>query len=493
MAHDRHAGPRRLELHPCARGRRATARSGSPARRAGSCGCEGTRRAWCPGARPSPSSATAQGLPAPASRRDRGERRDDLGGDGRGRRAARGRALPGAGRRARGQAPVGDLRDRGRPGHKRIAAGGESGLFLLEGTRWSRRSTSARAFVGSVNSLLQTKDAAGLRTLWVGTYGSGVVRIRQGRVDRFGPAEGLASRLVTSLALTRRGPGGEQLWAGTRDAGIFRAERRALQAGSARPVDLGGVLAARRRRGGPRGALGRNANGRAAAARAGSWLTLDRSSGLPADQVLGLLETTDPAGQPVYWVGTADGLAVIRGGHLSVEGAAQGLPGRRCSRSPSCASADALPRCGRRSSGLGLVKRVGERWVRVDTRPAFTADHGAWLLPRRRRETARPSAVPTRSTGSPAASFVSSSPSTWSPAGRTGGRGSAAAQLRAAAGRPPAADPGAPGSLSPPPSSASTSAMDGPRGRSEALAGRGGRGRRRACPPRAARLPARAG
>ena len=30
--------------------------------------------------------------------------------------------------------------------------------------------------------------------------------------------------------------------------------------------------------------------------------------------------------------------------------------------------------------GLGLVRRVGERWVRVDARPAFNADHGAGLL-----------------------------------------------------------------------------------------------------------------
>ena len=59
---------------------------------------------------------TAQGLPAErVPQRDRGERRHDLGRhDGRRRGAPRGRALRDRERRARGPAPVGDRRDRGR-------------------------------------------------------------------------------------------------------------------------------------------------------------------------------------------------------------------------------------------------------------------------------------------------------------------------------------------------------------------------------------------
>ena len=264
-------------------------------------------------------------------------------------------------------------------GRKRIAVGGESGLFLLEGTRFAPLDLGP-AFVGSVNSLLQTKDAAGLPTLWVGTYGSGVVRIRQGRPDRFGPAEGLASRLVTSLAVTRRGPGGEELWAGTRDEGLFQLAGERFKA-----VPIGpSISEVYSLRGGGEDDPGALWVGTRTAGllrlEPGSWLTLDRSSGLPADQVLGLLETKDAAGMPVYWVGTANGLAVIRGGHVSVEGAAQGLPG------PQVLALAELRERGRPSEiwasivGLGLVKRVGERWVPVNARPAFNADHGAWLL-----------------------------------------------------------------------------------------------------------------
>ena len=266
-------------------------------------------------------------------------------------------------------------------GRLRMVAGGESGLWMLEGTRWAPIDLGPRALVGSVNSLLQTKGRDGVRTLWVGTYGSGVLRLRRGRVDRFGSEEGLSSRLITWLAVTRRAPVGEVLWVATRDGGLFRLEGERF-----RSVPLGpSISEVYSVRGGGEEDPGALWVGTRTAGllrlEAGAWLALDRSSGLPADQVLGLLETKDAAGQPVYWVGTADGLAVIRGGHVSVEGAAQGLPG------PQVQSLAELRERGRPSEiwasvvGLGLVKRIGERWAPIDTRPAFTADHGTWLLP----------------------------------------------------------------------------------------------------------------
>jgi diguanylate cyclase (GGDEF)-like protein len=265
-------------------------------------------------------------------------------------------------------------------GRKRVVAGGEAGLFVLEGRRWSPVDLGPRALAGAVNSLLQTRDASGALTLWVGTYGSGVLRVRGDQVDEFGPADGLASRLVTTLAVTRRGSGEDEIWAGTRDAGLFRLAGERFKA-----VPLGASISEVYwlRAGGDDdpGALwvGTRTAG-LLRLEAGSWLALDRSSGLPTDQVLGLLETKDSAGQPVHWVGTANGLAVIRGSRLSVEGAGEGLPG------PQVLALAELRERGRPGElwasvvGLGLVRRVGSRWVRVDARPAFNADHGAWLL-----------------------------------------------------------------------------------------------------------------
>lgn len=265
-------------------------------------------------------------------------------------------------------------------GQKRLMAGGEGGLYVLEGRRWSKVDLGRQTLSGSVNSLLQTRDAAGVRSLWVGTYGSGVLRVRGGRVDAFGPEEGLQSRLVTTLAAARRGAGEAEIWAGTRDAGLFR-----LAGGRFKPVPLGPsisevywLFAAGEA---DPGALwvGTRAAG-LLRLEAGSWLALDRSSGLPADQVLGLLETKDRDGRPVHWVGTANGLAVIRGSRISVEGAAEGLPGPQVLALAELREQGRPPEIWASIVGLGLVRRVGQRWERVDAWPAFNADHGAWLL-----------------------------------------------------------------------------------------------------------------
>ena len=200
------------------------------------------------------------------------------------------------------------------------------------------------------------------------------------RVERFGPAQGLASRLVTNLALTRTRNGAQQLWTSTRDGGLFRLEGDRFVS-----VPLGASITEiySLRAGGEDdpGALwvGTRTSGLLRLEGA-SWVALDRSSGLPTDQVLGFLETRDADDRPVYWIGTANGLAVIRADRLTIEGAAQGLPG------PQVLALAELRERGRPGEiwasivGLGLVRRVGERWERVDARPAFNADFGAWLL-----------------------------------------------------------------------------------------------------------------
>jgi len=265
-------------------------------------------------------------------------------------------------------------------GRDRLLAGGEGGLAVLRGERWVPVDLGPKARVGSVNSLLQTRDASGMRTLWIGSYGGGVLRVRGARVERFGPDEGLASRLVTSLAITRDAAGGEQIWAATRDAGLYRMEGGRFSA-----VPLGAAVSEIYwlQQGGEDdpGALwvGTRTAG-LLRLEAGSWLAFDHSSGLPTDQVLGLLETKDARGQPVYWVGTSSGLAVVRGTTITLEGAAQGLPGPQVMALAELVGRDTPPQVWASVLGLGLVRRTGERWQRVDAGPSFDADHGVWLL-----------------------------------------------------------------------------------------------------------------
>jgi len=270
-------------------------------------------------------------------------------------------------------------------GRRQIVAGGEDGLVALEGGRWSRVELGLGETIGSVNSLLQTKDSAGARTLWVGSYGGGVLRVHGGRVDRFGPAEGLASRLVTMLGLTRGSAREPQVWAATRDAGLFRLGRGDHFAAVPLGASVSEVYFLRGGGDDDPGALwvGTRTAG-LLRLEAGSWLALDSASGLPTDQVLGLLETRDASGREVFWVGTANGLAVIRGATLAVEGAAQGLPGPQVLALAEFRDRDQPPQIWASVVGLGLVRRVGARWVRVDARPGFNADHGTWLLASRK-------------------------------------------------------------------------------------------------------------
>jgi diguanylate cyclase (GGDEF)-like protein len=261
-------------------------------------------------------------------------------------------------------------------GQRRLLAGGEGGLARLAGSRWEPIDLGAEP-VGSVNSIVQGtgREAA----VWLGSFGGGVVRWSGDQVKRFGAQHGLASRLITSLALRGRGGDEPELWVGTRDRGLFRLTgERFVSALGASVSEIYWLRA-----GGPDdpGALwvGTRATG-LLRFEPGSWMSLDRSSGLPADQVLSFLETKDHAGRAVQWIGSANGLAVIRDRRLSVEGPAQGLPGPQVEALAELREPGRAPELFASVVGHGLVRRVGDRWIRVDAGPAFDASLGTFLL-----------------------------------------------------------------------------------------------------------------
>jgi ligand-binding sensor domain-containing protein len=71
---------------------------------------------------------------------------------------------------------------------------------------------------------------------------------------------------------------------------------------------------------------------------------------------------------------------VIRASRVSIEGTVEGLSGPQVVALAELRERGRPPEVWVSIVGFGLVKRVGERWVRVDTRPAFEADHGVWML-----------------------------------------------------------------------------------------------------------------
>lgn len=268
----------------------------------------------------------------------------------------------------------------GADGKPRLLAACEGGVAELgpEG-RWTKIDLGAALSGISANSLLATgegRDAA----LWVGTFGAGVFRRRDGRVDRFGPDRGLAGQLVTSLASTT-GPSGEPVvWAGTRDAGLFRLAGEVFEPVRAGP-SLAEVYTLAAGTGVNSGTLwvGTRLAGLSRVQEA-PWAAFDRATGLPGDQVFAFLEEKGPGGGPAIWLGTSSGVAVLEDGRLVVEGAGSGLPASQVR------SLVSLPAPGGRREiwaslvGGGLWRREGGRWRSVDARPAFRSDDAGVLL-----------------------------------------------------------------------------------------------------------------
>ena len=79
---------------------------------------------------------------------------------------------------------------------------------------WSRLDTE-RGLPSAVVNVLH-EDLEG--SLWLGTAGGGLARLRDNKVATFGPPEGLPGELVYSLHEDRQG----NLWIGMSDAGLVR-------------------------------------------------------------------------------------------------------------------------------------------------------------------------------------------------------------------------------------------------------------------------------
>ena len=63
------------------------------------------------------------------------------------------------------------------------------------------------------------------QSLWIGTFGSGLFRLRAGRFEHYGPGQGLTSSVVLSLLPEPDGT----LWAGTAEGGLNRLRPRRIQ------------------------------------------------------------------------------------------------------------------------------------------------------------------------------------------------------------------------------------------------------------------------
>jgi len=97
-------------------------------------------------------------------------------------------------------------------GKVRLYAGADGGLVIYEDGRWSQRGTREGLPHSIVTSLLVTPERDGSRSLWVGTRGGGLGRLKGQSWQIFGTREGLPNLSVYGLATSTSSSGKRWLW-----------------------------------------------------------------------------------------------------------------------------------------------------------------------------------------------------------------------------------------------------------------------------------------
>ena len=271
-----------------------------------------------------------------------------------------------------------EVRVPGRPARLLAACGG--GVFeLADDGRWVPLDLGTSLEGASANSLLDVSEGpdAGL---WVGTFGAGLFRLRDGHATRFGPDEGLSSRLVTALAAVRGSDGGLVVWAGTRDEGVFRLAGERFER-----VPLGALRNEVYSLVAGTGAddstlwVGTRLAGLVRVQEA-PWVVFDGACGLPADQVFSILEAPGPGGGAAIWLGTGSGVAVLEAGSLRTFGPSSGLPSGQVHALAAFPEPGGRPGVWASLIGRGLWRFDGERWRRAEGGAGARADDAGALL-----------------------------------------------------------------------------------------------------------------
>ena len=191
--------------------------------------------------------------------------------------------------------------------------GTQGGLAVREG-----RSFRAVALPGEKAPLVTAIAPAKGGVIWVGSFGDGVFVRRGGRWEK--ADAGLPSASVRALTEAQGA-----VWAGT-SAGLAR-----LLPGASRwepvapPVSLADPSVAVLYRTADPETLWAGTESGLLRFVGGAWTLFDRDAGLPDKRVRSLLETQEPGGERVLWIGTEGGLAKLRAGHIAPV-SAEGLP-----------------------------------------------------------------------------------------------------------------------------------------------------------------------
>ncbi|MEO8195394.1 MAG: diguanylate cyclase [Thermoanaerobaculia bacterium] len=221
----------------------------------------------------------------------------------------------------------------------------------------------------SVSSLLETASPEGVRTVWVGTYGGGLLRWNGGAWRRLGAADGLPSPFVTDLAASPSG-GPDSLWIATDGGGVAK-----FSDGRIHPVELGALLASRAvykiletraEQGAQAVWLGTRNNGLIRMTE-GLWRAFQPFPETPNVPVTAILQRVESDGATSLWLGTDGyGVAVWRAGNWSRLDAGSGAIDNTVLALAESRSIGGRPLVWVGSRNGGVASFDGERWRRFD-------------------------------------------------------------------------------------------------------------------------------
>jgi diguanylate cyclase (GGDEF)-like protein len=241
--------------------------------------------------------------------------------------------------------------------------GTEGGLLRFEHGRFTLYDERSGLPIRIIWKVLETTSPGGLKTLWLGTWGGGVVRLSPNVWRSFNDKTGMPSGAVTSVLLSKDDNGAEVIWAGTSDGGLARLSGDRFEAvplpEAFRHAIIFSLLETRAADGTRSlwvasfaGGIGRLENGH--------WTVLDPNA-LPNQRVYQLIETKADDGSSVIWAGTDGGLGRFEHGQWTYYRKGAELPNENVTQVLQTTGAD-----GARTiwvgTGKGIARLESGRW-----------------------------------------------------------------------------------------------------------------------------------
>ncbi|HJV90062.1 MAG TPA: ATP-binding protein [Holophagaceae bacterium] len=201
-------------------------------------------------------------------------------------------------------------------------AGTQQGAVRFNGWRWQLHNMPRAHVSNWVSAMAETTDGS----LWFGTAGGGLHRLRNGIWTSYTDGENGFPRSTVPVLLEAPGPDGAPcLWVGTEEAGLWTldAQGRATPVAGLPAGEAGRILALHW----DGGALWVGSSQGVHRLAAGRWTHFNHAnSSLPHDTVRCIFEQKDPAGGGVLWFGTQGGLARLDREAWTTWTPAKGLP-----------------------------------------------------------------------------------------------------------------------------------------------------------------------